>query len=99
MIKYFQSIGNYKGRCMSRNRFLKDHITVNAFLLGFFRLKIYKRLRRHVCVSYFLITLRYLAKDDFYSEVSVYHGVSRSSAPRIVHAVMQAINKKLNTIW
>jgi len=52
----------------------------------------------NICYFQLLVTLRYLAKGDFYSEVADLHGVSRSSASLIVHAVVQAINNNLNTI-
>ncbi|XP_052234177.1 putative nuclease HARBI1 isoform X2 [Dreissena polymorpha] len=45
-----------------------------------------------------LVTLRYLAKGDFYSEVGDLHGVSRSSVCRCIQQVISAINRNLNNI-
>nr|XP_022288067.1 putative nuclease HARBI1 [Crassostrea virginica] len=39
-----------------------------------------------------LVTLRYLAKADFFSEVGDLHGISRSSVSSIIHNVCLAIN-------
>ena len=43
-----------------------------------------------------LVTLRYLAKGDFFSETGDIHGVSKSSVPRAVDDVVSAINHKLS---
>ncbi|XP_053391971.1 uncharacterized protein LOC128554686 [Mercenaria mercenaria] len=40
-----------------------------------------------------LVTLRYLAKGDFLSEVADIHGISRSSASRIIPRVCRSIIK------
>lgn len=45
-----------------------------------------------------LVTLRYLGKGDFYSEVGDLHGISRASVSRIIHEVCVAINSTLENI-
>ncbi|XP_052818496.1 putative nuclease HARBI1 [Mya arenaria] len=45
-----------------------------------------------------LLTLRYLAKGDFFSEVGDIHGVSKSSMSRHLHDVVLAINNRVDTI-
>ncbi|XP_052772710.1 putative nuclease HARBI1 [Mya arenaria] len=45
-----------------------------------------------------LLTLRFLGKGDFYSEVGDLHGVSRSSMSRHLHEVVAAINNKMKNI-
>ncbi|XP_052229485.1 putative nuclease HARBI1 isoform X5 [Dreissena polymorpha] len=45
-----------------------------------------------------LVTLRYLAKGDFYSEVGDLQGISRSSVSRSISVVVAALDRKLKTI-
>lgn len=45
-----------------------------------------------------LITLRFLAKGDYLSEVADLHGVSVPSASRIIHSVCPALCRQLNSI-
>lgn len=45
-----------------------------------------------------LVTLRYLSKGDFFSEVGDLHGISRPSVSRIIHNVCLAINSKVKNI-
>ena len=45
-----------------------------------------------------LITLRYLAKGNFYSETGDIHGVSRSSVSRAIAEVVAALNQRLSNI-
>ncbi|XP_060597470.1 putative nuclease HARBI1 [Ruditapes philippinarum] len=45
-----------------------------------------------------LVTLRYLAKGDFFSETGDLHGVSRSSVSRHVWQVVNSINERLENI-
>ncbi|XP_062594937.1 putative nuclease HARBI1 [Saccostrea cucullata] len=45
-----------------------------------------------------LVTLRYLSKGNFFSELGDLHGISRSSVSRIIHNVCMAINRTMNNI-
>lgn len=45
-----------------------------------------------------LITLRFLAKGDYLSEVADLHGVSVPSSSRILHSVCLALCQQLNNI-
>ncbi|XP_052806171.1 putative nuclease HARBI1 [Mya arenaria] len=45
-----------------------------------------------------LLTLRYLAKRDFFSEVRDIHGVSKSPMSRHLHDVVLAINNRVDNI-
>jgi len=44
------------------------------------------------------VSLRYLAKGDFYSEAGDIHGISRSSVCQILHRVVAAINDEVSSI-
>ncbi|XP_052242426.1 putative nuclease HARBI1 [Dreissena polymorpha] len=52
----------------------------------------------HGSLFQLLVTLRYLAKGYFFSEVGDLHGVSRSSVCRCIQQVISAINRNLNNI-
>ncbi|XP_041377269.1 LOW QUALITY PROTEIN: putative nuclease HARBI1 [Gigantopelta aegis] len=45
-----------------------------------------------------MVTLRYLAKGDFLSEVADVHGISKSSASRCINSVCDAMCRRLNNI-
>ncbi|WAQ98344.1 HARB1-like protein [Mya arenaria] len=57
-----------------------------------------KRSARDATVVKVLLTLRYLAKGDFFSEVGDIHGVSKSSMSRHLHDVVLAINNRVDNI-
>lgn len=56
--------------------------------------------RVHAIPTYIqvLVTLRYVAKADFFSEVGDLHSISRSSVCRIIHNVCYAINATIDNI-
>ena len=45
-----------------------------------------------------LVTLRFLAKGDYLSEVADLHGISLPSTSRALHSVCHALNNKLDNI-
>ncbi|XP_052271372.1 uncharacterized protein LOC127872081 [Dreissena polymorpha] len=45
-----------------------------------------------------LVSLRYLAKGDFLSEVADLHGISRSSACNIIAAFVDAVNLRIDNV-
>ncbi|WAQ93517.1 HARB1-like protein [Mya arenaria] len=57
-----------------------------------------KRSARDATVVKVLLTLRYLAKRDFFSEVRDIHGVSKSPMSRHLHDVVLAINNRVDNI-
>ncbi|XP_041377274.1 putative nuclease HARBI1 [Gigantopelta aegis] len=52
----------------------------------------------HKSLSRVMVTLRYLAKGDFLSEVADVHGISKSSASRCINSVCDAMCHRLNNI-
>ena len=45
-----------------------------------------------------LVTLRFLAKGDYLSEVADLHGISLPSTSKALHSVCHALNNKLDKI-
>ncbi|XP_053395214.1 putative nuclease HARBI1 [Mercenaria mercenaria] len=82
------------------SRYRLDRVSIEA-LIGLLADDLMKPTRRSCSISaeiQVLVTLRYLAKGSFYSEVADLHGVSRSSVCHAVESVVTAINDKLDTI-